>query len=211
MWLSGRIHSQPPRIFRCAFEGTASIIDKEGNAYEGSFANWTKHGKGTLIKRSREKYSGQWINGYQHGYGVLVYPDGSRFEGMFENGEQTGEGTTYDPSPNTDKDPIFEFDKDTSRRPPMVLGVYDSLKAPRNERTAAPKEKSDESERLTDLDMMLMNNDHTPLELQTNVEKKAAKVRNNLNRKAARRRKTSTLLLALKGLIVYFDKVGCLI
>ena len=65
--------------------GYASVKDAEGNAFEGSFVDWNKHGKGKLQSSNGETYNGEWANGLRQGYGILTRPDGSRFEGVFDN------------------------------------------------------------------------------------------------------------------------------
>jgi len=77
--------------------GLASVVDKHGNHYEGSFQNWKKHGRGTLTKIDGEIYVGNWSFGVRQGFGAVTYPDGSRFEGLFEDGKQTNKGQIFEP------------------------------------------------------------------------------------------------------------------
>lgn len=64
--------------------GHASVLDAEGNLYEGSFSHWKKHGKGKVRTATGEQYTGEWVDGVRQGYGTLIRPDGSRFEGLFD-------------------------------------------------------------------------------------------------------------------------------
>eukprot|EP00978_Attheya_sp_CCMP212_P003334 scaffold6888_cov48-Attheya_sp.AAC.1 len=66
-------------------QGVASVIDDDGNEYNGSFLAWEKHGEGTLGKVDGETYVGTWKRGLRHGEGEIVHPDGSRFAGTFVN------------------------------------------------------------------------------------------------------------------------------
>lgn len=89
LWKEGALH--------LVKQGIASVIDQDGNQYDGSFRDWKKHGTGTLTKVDGEKYIGNWVYGVRHGFGTLIYPDMSRFEGVFDNDMPTSEGQTYDP------------------------------------------------------------------------------------------------------------------
>jgi len=179
--------------------GIASVIDQEGNQYEGSFEKWTKHGHGTLTMSNGEKYTGQWANGARHGFGILVYPDGSRFEGIFNNDQLTEEGKTFDPESDDDESETRGVTNATTsfslpvRLAPLAGGTPDGPTkgvqqqvSPRSGEAIAasvgvmrPMNGSNHPSTAPlpskELQRMVLTDDYTPSKQQSKSEKKAAK------------------------------------
>ena len=68
--------------------GQATLVEKNGDKYKGTFENWKRHGVGKLIKSNGERYLGEFKDGLRHGTGTIYFADGSQYKGIFRKGEK---------------------------------------------------------------------------------------------------------------------------
>jgi hypothetical protein len=73
--------------------GIGVLVRRDGQWYEGTFADGRAHGHGTFRTATGSEYQGQWSNDQAHGYGKLVQASGISYEGEWQHNEKTGKGT----------------------------------------------------------------------------------------------------------------------
>ena len=80
-------------------EGKGVQVYRNGNKFDGFFANDKRHGQGSFfVKRGtrlRLQYSGEWSEDKKHGLGTYHFESGNRYEGSWEHGVIQGWGIMY--------------------------------------------------------------------------------------------------------------------
>ena len=65
---------------------------KDGNTYEGEFANGKLNGIGCFMWKNGESYTGNFVNNEMHGKGLYEWTNGDVYEGDYEKGLKSGKG-----------------------------------------------------------------------------------------------------------------------
>eukprot|EP00696_Hemimastix_kukwesjijk_P004014 gnl/Hemi2/14949_TR5061_c0_g1_i1.p2 gnl/Hemi2/14949_TR5061_c0_g1~~gnl/Hemi2/14949_TR5061_c0_g1_i1.p2 ORF type:complete len:228 (-),score=91.47 gnl/Hemi2/14949_TR5061_c0_g1_i1:114-797(-) len=69
---------------------------KNGDRYEGQYANGVRHGEGTYVwADKKEKYEGNYVNDKKDGLGSYYYDNGGIYRGMWVKNRRHGEGTFF--------------------------------------------------------------------------------------------------------------------
>ena len=76
-------------------EGCGVLTCKNGDRYEGAFANDKMHGAGVYAWPDGHRYEGEWVDDERHGTGVYAWKDGERYEGGFVDGNFHGRGVYW--------------------------------------------------------------------------------------------------------------------
>lgn len=63
------------------FNGTGTLVFKDGRRYTGNFANGSYNGHGVLLLTDGRKYDGAWENNLPNGFGTQTNPDGTIYTG----------------------------------------------------------------------------------------------------------------------------------
>jgi hypothetical protein len=85
------------------YQGQGKLFWKNGDNYEGSFANDALNGFGiyTFSKNNvygNNKYSGYFKDNKRNGNGTMISNDGHKYAGMFQNNLRDGYGILYFPT-----------------------------------------------------------------------------------------------------------------
>jgi hypothetical protein len=72
--------------------GTGKMEYKNGDVYEGQWADDLRQGKGKITFLNKSSYDGNWSKGQINGRGVYTYFNGNVYTGLFENGVPMGHG-----------------------------------------------------------------------------------------------------------------------
>ena len=75
------------------YNGKGIYYFHDGSTYEGGYKDDLKCGKGRYKFASGNKYEGNFENDVFNGDGVFVFADGKKYEGQFKNGKMEGKGT----------------------------------------------------------------------------------------------------------------------
>ena len=59
------------------FNGTGTLLFKDGRQYTGNFANGSYNGQGVLLLADGRRYEGAWSNNLPNGFGTQANPDGT--------------------------------------------------------------------------------------------------------------------------------------
>ena len=63
-----------------------SIVDPNGDVYNGEHVNGCKHGQGTLVYITGGIYKGKWMKDQKHGQGLMTYYNGDTWKGKWNKG-----------------------------------------------------------------------------------------------------------------------------
>lgn len=75
--------------------GTGKAVYKNGDVYEGEWADGLPHGQGTQRYQNGNVYEGQFQHGIKQGKGTYTYQTGERYEGEYKQGKMSGQGTFF--------------------------------------------------------------------------------------------------------------------
>ena len=65
--------------------GTGKMTYKNGDIYEGDWADGYMHGTGTMIYDNGDKYDGGWVKNKKHGMGTFTYNNRRQVRGKWVN------------------------------------------------------------------------------------------------------------------------------
>ena len=89
------------------------MVYKNGDVYEGEFADNKLNDYGKMIYANGDVYNGHWKNGIKHGQGELINIEGLTYNCYWNNGKKNGRGFII--YPNGDKTE-FDWKDDTASR-----------------------------------------------------------------------------------------------
>ncbi|XP_073759583.1 MORN repeat-containing protein 1 isoform X3 [Callorhinus ursinus] len=89
-FVDGEITGEGCRLW--ASSGHGHLVDRDGQAYWGSFHENKRHGRGHMVFRNGDKYEGDWVRDQRQGHGVLCRADGSTYEGQWHSDVFSGLG-----------------------------------------------------------------------------------------------------------------------
>ncbi|XP_027454540.2 MORN repeat-containing protein 1 isoform X5 [Zalophus californianus] len=89
-FVDGEITGEGCRLW--ASSGHGHLVDRDGQAYWGSFHENKRHSRGHMVFRNGDKYEGDWVRDQRQGHGVLCRADGSTYEGQWHSDVFSGLG-----------------------------------------------------------------------------------------------------------------------
>ena len=76
-------------------EGTGKAVYKNGDVYEGEWADGLPHGQGVQRYQNGNVFEGQFEHGLKQGMGTFTFKSGDRYEGAYQQGKMSGQGTFF--------------------------------------------------------------------------------------------------------------------
>lgn len=101
------------------FWGTGSLVDENGDLYEGDFVNGVMEGAVTILTKEGNKFLGEYKAGKKEGPGQWEYSNGTLSNGIFQNGEMNGNGVKF-----YDKERAVRYEGEFKDDKPGGKGTY---------------------------------------------------------------------------------------